>query len=469
MMKHRTVWLAAVLALLALAGPACAPPKAGDGTALQKGPQGKYQAIDFQGIIEGAKTKVFPTLVYVRPIREDYSEGKKKRVVVGGSGVIISPDGYIVTNHHVAEKAVEIRCVLFDNTMLKADLIGLDKDTDLALLKLRPETPGRTFPFAALADSDRVEEGQFVMALGAPWGLKRSISLGVVSSAQRYLEGSSEYSLWIQSDAALNPGNSGGPLIDTSGQVIGINTMGSMYGGDMGFSIPSNTVRYVVEQLKKNHEVQRSWTGLRLQPLRDFDRDSFFAGEQGVLIASVDPGSPAEQAGLRTGDLIISVNGEAINGLYNEDLPKVRAVLGSLPLGQPVIFVLERGGERQTAQVTCRGKGLVEGQDLDLKRWNMTVKSINEHFDPELFYFVKEGVYIQGVRDPGNAEDAGFNGRDIILKVDDRPVKTLDDIKKIYDDVMKDTQRRKRVLFEVMRGGTPLLLVLDYARDYDQE
>ncbi len=461
------VLLASSVLLVALASGACVPDKDGDDVIIRKG---RYEAIDFEGIIEQAKSKVFPTLVYVRPIREDYSEGKKRRMVVGGSGVIISEDGYLVTNHHVAEKAIEIRCVLYDNTMVEAELIGTDQDTDLALLKLKPEDGERTFPMAHLADSSKLEEGQFVMALGAPWGLKRSISLGIVSCAQRYLEGSSEYSLWFQSDASLNPGNSGGPLINTDGEVIGINTLATMMGGDMGFSIPSNTVRYVVEQLKAHGEVKRSWPGLRLQPLRDFDRDSFFEGNRGVLVASVDRGGPADKAGLKVGDLILSVNGQEVNGLYNETLPMIRTLLGRLPLGKEVTFQIERNGKPEAIAVTSSEKGLVEGEDLELKRWNMTVKTINEHANPHLHYYVKEGVYVQGVRYPGNAAAAGFSGRgEIILKVDNKEVKTLEDIKRIYDEVLKDSQRKYRVALKIMRNGMPSMLVLDYARDYDKQ
>ena len=458
-------FLSAGLALAALCG-GCGPAARDDAVTVTAG---KYSAIDFEAIIEQAKAKVFPTLVYVRPIREDYSEGKKRRMVVGGSGVIISADGYVVTNHHVAEKAVEIRCVLHDNSMLRAELIGTDLDTDLALLKLIPDDPATVFPHADLADSDGVQEGQFVMALGAPWGLKRSISLGVVASAQRYLEGSSQYSLWIQSDASLNPGNSGGPLIDTEGRIVGINTMGSLYGGDLGFSVPSGTVAYVVDQLRRNGDVKRSWTGLRLQPLRDFERDSFFEGDRGVLVASVDPGSPAEQADFRPGDLILSVGGAETNGLYNEDLPKVRDLLGRLPTDQPVAVELRRDGRIERIEITVREKGSVEGQDLDLKRWNMTVKAINEHFDPDLFYYLREGVYVQAVQRPGNANDADFESRMILVEVDGRPVKTLQDIRAAYEAITANPERKKQVLFKVMERGVPSLLVLDYARDYDQE
>ena len=464
MRNYAAVWLV-VLAAALTAGAGCATNMAK--VAVPEPPAAAVgHDVDIQAMIERAKTKVFPTLVYVKPIQEDYSEGKKRRVVLGGSGIIISPDGYVVTNNHVAEKAVEIHCVLFDDTMVEATVIGTDKDTDLALLKLKVD-PKIKFACATLADSDKVEEGQFAMALGAPWGLKRSISLGVVSCSQRFLEGESEYSLWLQTDAHINPGNSGGPLVDTNGEVIGIDTLG-VWNASMGFSIPSNTVRYVIGELRAHKEVRRSWTGVRLQPLRDFDRDSFFEGERGVLVASVDPGSPAEQAGLEVGDLILTVSGTAVDGLYNENLPKIRSILGRLPLNQPTEFQLQRGGRPVTVSLTPREKGVVEGQDLDLKRWNMTVKAINEYNDPEMYYYVKEGVYVQGVQYPGNAQQCGFQGGDIILRVEATEVKSLKDIKEVYEALLKDVGRKKRVPVEVLRGGMPMLLVLDYARDYDQ-
>jgi len=173
---------------------------------------------------------------------------------------------------------------------------------------------------------------------------------------------------------------------------------------------------------------------------------------------------------LAVGDLILSVNGEPIDGLYNENLPRIRTLLGRLPTDRAVDFVIERAGTPMTLSLTASQKGLVEGEDLELKRWNMTVKSINEHADPELYYYVKQGVYVQGVSYPGNAAMAGFSGcGEIILKVDGKEVKTLDDIRRIYDEIMADTHRKKRVAFEIMRGGMPSMLVLDYARDYDKE
>lgn len=233
MKARRAVFCLAGAALgLALAG--CQQPNSNGGP------------VDFPAMIENAKQRVYPALVFVKPIQEQYRYGERQRQEVWGSGVIISPDGYVVTNNHVAEKAVQVHCVMGDRELVEADVIGVDPETDLALLKLRPRAknnasapasapatasapssqPALTgLPFAQLGDSDKVEAGQFVMALGSPFGFERSISLGIVSNTKRYLGfgGRYQYNLWIQTDAAINPGNAGGPLLNEQGQVIGVN------------------------------------------------------------------------------------------------------------------------------------------------------------------------------------------------------------------------------------------------------
>jgi serine protease Do len=208
--------------------------------------------LDFRQIILNAKTEVFPALIFVKPIVEEYSSGIKRQQEVFGSGVIISPDGYAVTNFHVIDKAVEINCVLFDKRQVTVELIGSDRDTDLALLKLPLPSDPPEYPFAPFS-REKVSEGDFVMALGSPFGFQRSISLGIVSNAHRYIGFQTEYkyNTWIQTDAAINPGNSGGPLINTKGEIVGINTLG-VEGTGLGFSIPAERVQDIVTRLKRD-------------------------------------------------------------------------------------------------------------------------------------------------------------------------------------------------------------------------
>ncbi len=428
------------------------------------------EAADFRQIISRAKAEVFPALIFVKPIVEDYESGEKKQQEVFGSGVIISPDGYAVTNWHVVDKAVSINCVLHDERQVKVELIGSDRDTDLALLKLPAPAEGKSYPYAHLADSEGVQEGDFVMALGSPFGFQRSISLGIISNAHRYIGFDTEYkyNTWIQTDAAINPGNSGGPLIDTKGAIVGINTLG-IDGSGIGFSIPAYCVQKVVERLKRDGRVVRASTGLRLQALRDFQSNTFVEAEHGVLIAGIEENSPAAQAGIRPGDILLAVDGKPVEGLYAEMLPAIWRTLVDLKADTAVPLDLQRGGEKLRVQVTPRLKGLSEGEDFDCRRWNMTVKEINKDRTPQLYYLREKGVFIQGTRYPGNAATSGLERRDIILNIDKEPVQTVADVKRIYERIVNDQKREKKVLIQILRSGLPNWVMLDFRRDYEQE
>jgi len=425
---------------------------------------------DFRQIISRARAEVFPALIFVKPIVEDYGSGEKKQQEVFGSGVIISPDGYAVTNWHVVDKAVSINCVLYDERQVKVELIGSDRDTDLALLKLPDPPEGKPYPHARFANSDGVQEGDFVMALGSPFGFQRSISLGIISNAQRYIGFDTEYkyNTWIQTDAAINPGNSGGPLIDTRGAIVGINTLG-IDGSGIGFSIPASRVQDVVERLKRDGKVVRAQTGLRLQALKDFHSNTFLEAEHGVLIAGVEENSPAAKAGIRAGDILLTIEGKSVEGLYAEMLPAIWRTLVDLKAGSAIPMELQRGGEKAQVRITPEQKGLSEGEDFDCRRWNMTLKEINKDRTPQLYYLREKGIFVQGTRYPGNAASSGLSRRDIILTIDKEPVQTVEDVKRVYERIVKDEKREKKVVVEILRGGLRNWVVLDYRRDYEQE
>jgi len=417
---------ALLLALLALTFPAGCQ-TAGRPSAAEE----KLAALDFREIVQSAKDKVFPAVVYVKVIRETYEAGKKISQEISGSGVIVSPEGEVLTNWHVVDKAVQIRCLLYDGRAMDAEVVGSDKDTDLALIRLkRPDAS--PFPFAELGDSGVLKEGDFVMAMGAPWGLSRSVSIGIVSCTRRFLPESSEYNLWLQTDASISPGNSGGPLVNTDGQVVGINTLGTVSGGDMGFSVPSNTIRHIVAQIREFGKVNWSWTGLQLQPLRDFDRNIYFEGSDGVIVSETDPESPARRAGLLPRDRILEVGGQPVHAVTAEDLPPVRRLFGLLEKGKPVELKVLRGDTLFTAELTPREKGKVEGEELDCPRWDLTVKQINQFDNPELYFYRKEGVFLYGIKSPGNAGNAGLRPKDIIVSIEGRDVATLDEVKRIH-------------------------------------
>ena len=429
--------------------------------------------LDFREVVRSARAKVFPAVVYIKCLRQSMESGRARTEEVGGSGVVVSESGELLTNWHVIDRAVEIRCLLSDGRAFKADLVASDRDLDLALVKLQLDTKHEPIPVATIGPSCELEEGDFVMAMGAPWGLNRSVSVGIVSCTRRFLPDSSEYSLWLQTDASISPGNSGGPLVDTKGRIVGINTLARMAGGDMGFSIPSDTISEVLDRMRTQKEVGWSWTGLALQPLRDFDRDVYFEGTEGVIVAGVEANSPAAAAGLRSRDRLKSIGGVPTTALTSEELPAIRRRLALLPADAPVELAFERssptGIERMTAQVTPIRKGRVQGEEVDCPRWGLTAKAINRFENAELFRQRPEGVFIFGVRAPGNAGAAGLQENDILLEIDGQALKTLDDVRAAHARSLEKLAEKKRLLVKLIRAGQMRQIVLDISRDYERE
>ena len=427
----------------------------------------KVRGMDFRAVVRKAKTKVFPAVVYVRCLRESHDSSKKITQEVSGSGVIISATGEVMTNWHVVDKSTEVRCLTFEGKAMDAKVVGMDKDTDLALLQMKLPKGSKPQIFAKFGDSDRLVEGDFVMAMGAPWGLNRSVSIGIISCTTRYLQGSSEYSSWLQTDAAINPGNSGGPLVNTAGEVVGINTRGG--GSNLGFSVPAKTVQFIADQLRKNGKVDWSWTGLQLQPLRDFNRNIYFKGSDGVIVAGTDPDSPARRAGVKLKDRILKINGKAVAAMWEEDLPAVRKLVGLLPKGKGAKLEIKRDDVLMTLTMTPREKGKVEGDEFGCPRWDMSVKSINQFDNPNLYFHRKKGVYVFAVKYPGNASSAALREKDIIIKIGKDKINSLDDLKKVHKAALDNIKANHKVLVVVLRGGLMRQVLLDFSRDYERE
>ena len=434
--------------------------------ALPKG----METLDFRKVVRSAKDRVFPSVVFIKCVREDMQGGKRQAQEVSGSGVLISADGELLSNWHVVDKATEVRCLLSDGQAFKAKVLGSDKDTDVALLKLERPADAKPLPFAQLGISTNLVEGDFVMAMGAPFGLSRSVSIGIISCTQRYLPGSSEYSSWLQTDASINPGNSGGPLVNTLGEVVGLNTRGMMSGGgDLGFTVPIEVARVVADQIRQHGKMDWSWTGLQLQPLKDFNRNVYFPENEGVMVAETDPESPARRAGIQTGDRIVKINGAAVTGLTVEDLPGMRRRIGLLPKGKPAELEFVRKGQTQTVSMTPRAKGKVEGEEIECRRWDFTVKAINQFDNPDLFFHRNQGVFIYGVKFPGNAAQAGLSQQDILLKIDGKEVTTPADVKAIHAEALRNVAEKHRIIVVLLRNGEQRQLVLDFSRQHDKE
>lgn len=424
--------------------------------------------LDFRDIIREARGEVFPAVVYIKCRREALEQGRQATAEVSGSGVIISPDGLILSNWHVVDRAIEVRCLLSDGRAFRAEVLGTDQSTDLALLRLQVSKDDDPLPYARLGDSRALADGDFVMAMGAPWGMNRSVSLGIVACATRYLPGFSQYSLWLQTDASISPGNSGGPLVNSSGEVIGINTLAYLVGGDLGFAVPSETIRDLLPRLRENGEVEWTWVGLQLQPLRDFERDTYFDAEEGVMVAETDADGPARASGVRGGDRIVEINGRPVTAMSSEDLPAIRRYLGLLPPDETIAFKVVRNGETRMVSVDPQGKGRVAGDQLALERWDMTVKAINRFDTPDLYFHQPEGVFLYGIRRPGNAMAAGFQPRDILLEIDGQSVDGLASISHIHSASLEAVDERPRLRFTILRNGVRRQIVLNFSREFDR-
>ena len=423
---------------------------------------------DFREIVSSAKTAVAPSVVFIRVIHNDTDSGRNRKGVASGSGVIVSKDGEVLTNHHVIDKSSEIRCQLADGRSFPAKVLGKDKDLDVALLKLEmPE--GETPPPVATLSPRRLEVGEIVLAMGAPWGLARSVSMGIVSCNDRFLEDCGDYTLWYQTDAAISPGNSGGPLVDTSGLVVGLNARGNIFGAQ-GFTIPSETILEILPDLRRYGEAHWSWFGFKLQPLEDFKRNMRFDAEEGALVADVEEGSPAAKAELKSNDLLVAVDGERLTARFWEDIPAIERRLGRKQFGKPCTFTIFRNGKPMEISIAPSEKGCVEGVEFACERWGLTAKEINRFYNPDLTFFAPEGgVYISGLAWDGNAETCGFHEKDIIASIGDRNVKTVNDVKAAYDDAMAKIEDCTRLPVVVLRNGRRTALVLDYTEDTEKE
>ncbi len=420
-------------------------------------------------VIQEAKDKVFPAVIFIKPIQQEFRGGKMEKVQVFGSGVLIDREGHAVTNNHVAEKATEIRCVLSDKEEITAKVVGLDPETDLAVIKLNlaDRKSPRPLPHAEFGDSRKLRVGERVMAMGAPHGFDRSVSSGIVSSLERTFD-FAPYNTWIQTDAAINPGNSGGPLVNIEGKIIGINARAMRGAENLGFAIPSEVVRDVVGRIIREGKVSRAWTGIKFQALKDFGKSSYIDAKQGVLVASVDEGSPAEKAQLRAGDIITAVEGEAVQGMYETDLPAVERRFAALPVDRPARIDIQRGDRTSAFSVVPASKGRQEGEDFECKRWDMTLKEITKFGDPFLYFQKPRGVFIQGVKFQGNARASGFAPFDVLVSIGARPVESLKDAREAYEGALKLEKGKRKLLFGVIRNGYRRHVVLDFEVDREK-
>ena len=420
------------------------------GVSGEPAPRGRTAAgsggAELQRQIYAARDQVLPALVNVQPVVPDYSSGTKEKAQLTGSGVVVRSEGYVVTNYHVAGHSEQVICTLWNKERIRAELVGGDPLTDLAVLKLDfRDYKGTRPPAAEFGDSDALQTGQIVMALGSPFALSRSLSFGVISTTDRYLpsdfrlpsgERTGIFNTWIQTDAAINPGNSGGPLVDLSGRVVGINSRAFVMANNLGFSIPANVVREVVAAIIANGRLERSWIGVEVQPLQELE-DFFAARSGGVLVSDVEPESPAESAGIRPGDLLVRVGDKEVTARFYEEIPLFYQLVAGFPADREVEIAFQRAGALQTVRLTPREYGRSSGGDFEVKAWGFTVRGITQQNVLELHLENAAGVLVSGVRGGGAAEEGGLAPQDIVRFVGEKQVENLEQFRQLYEELSK--------------------------------
>ena len=404
-----------------------------------------------------AKNRVAPALVHIRPVKEVFTRGRRQEVLVVGSGFIISPDGYVVTNEHVAGQSKIVRCVLHDKEEVEAEVVGGDRYTDIAVLKL--ETSGARLPTVKLGSSDDLAAGQTVLALGSPHGLARSVSKGIISVTDRYLGDSgamaSPYNNWIQTDAAINPGNSGGPLVNLKGEVVGVNARRLTGAENVGFAIPIDVAKEVVSEIIEHGRVRRSWLGLSIQEMTSKTDDP---SRRGVVIADIDPLSPAAEAGLRPGDILVSVGGSPVHARFAEELTGVRRLIAGLPVGENVTLGVARGDQEMDVSAAPEERSDLMGAEVEFPEWGFTAAELTPAIVRRAQLPTRKGVLVSGIQVGGSAGNAQVQRGDIILRVDEQEVTDLSAFQKIYETRIESGQHL--VLLDIKRGALALFLVL---------
>jgi serine protease Do/serine protease DegQ len=334
-----------------------------------------------------------------------------------GSGVILDPNGYILTNNHVIENAQEIIVRLSDSRKFTARLVGRDPKTDLAVLKV--DAPG-PLPVAVLGDSDRLRIGQWAIAIGNPFGLDRTVTVGIVSATARTRVGVTTYENFIQTDASINPGNSGGPLLNLDGHVIGINTAIVAAGQGIGFSIPINMAKDVMRQLIARGRVVRGWLGIAIQDVTDELAGTFGVRErQGVLVADVMKGGPADVGGLRPGDVVVDFAGTPV-----KEVPDLQGRVALVAPGQTAKVTVVREGKHVPLTVIIGEMPSDEPVAAEPAgdAWGLSVEALTGDAALRLDLPVSKGVLVTDVASGSPAEKAGLRRGDVILEVNRRPV-----------------------------------------------
>ena len=384
---------------------------------------------------------------------------KERREKSLGSGVIVSPEGYVLTNNHVVDHATEITVTLRDKREMKAEVVGTDPRTDIALLKI----DGTNFPYVTLGDSSKVQVGDVALAIGNPFGVGQTVTMGIVSAMGRGNLGIEEVEDFIQTDAPINPGNSGGALVDDEGHLIGINTaiLSGRSGGNqgIGFAVPVNLAHHVMDQLLKNGKVERAYLGILPQDVTPAIAKAFGAKEaKGAVVGDITADSPASHSDLKQGDIILEVNGKPI-----DDANQLRNEIGVLLPGSEVkLNVLRAGTPQQVTVKVGTFPSKEERASLDQKGTGSSLDGVSvESLTPETARQMKldpetKGVVVADIDPSSHAADAGLRAGDVIQQVNHQPVKNVRD----FDHAMATAKKDDPTLLLINREGNTLFVAV---------
>ena len=431
------------------------------------------QAPAEQAKIDAAIAKVYPALVRIHVVATRPSSGRMEKYGGTGSGTIIHKDGYVVTNHHVAGKGSRIWCRLADKTRVDAELIGTDPQTDLCVIKLNmDQIPERLkpLPIGKFGDVDDIEVGDKVLAMGSPAGVSQSVTVGVVANMEMITPENSaglrqdgervgDLVRWIGHDAVIYFGNSGGPLVNLDGEIVGVNEIGL---GSLGGAIPADIARHVVDELIEHRTVERSWTGIYTQPLLK----SFSEDVKGVLVSSVQEDSPGSKADIQPGDVITAFDGVPVDVRTPEHIPLFNRVVLGTPVGKQVQLSILRNGATKVVSLKTEIRSKARGTDIELKSWGVTARDLTTRSAIVMGRKNADGVLISSVSPAGSAADAKPSIRvgDVIKKVDGNPTKTIADLLTVSEKLASGDDEIK-ALVEFERGKSLLATVVEIGKE----
>ena len=423
--------------------------------------------------VDQAVSQMYKSLVRIMVVMESPRSGRLEKNLGSGSGAIISEDGYIITNHHVAGRGKRLICRMYDGEEVESRLVASDPLTDIAIVQLDLAKRKNKEPLhvAQFGDSDKLKVGDMVLAMGCPAGVSQSVTKGIVSNTQLMLpyrrgddfreEGEAVGSVvrWIGHDAVIYPGNSGGPLVNPAGEIVGINEIGL---GSLGGAIPSTIAKDVARQLIASGRVQRSWTGIEGQA-----RPKNLGIESGVVVGGVLPDSPAMAAGLKAGDVLVQYDGVTVDARIPEDMPAFNRLLLSTPVGKRVELVALRDGHEQKLTLTTCVRGKAQSDDVEFKEWGMVACNLTMIAAIERQRPNTNGVLVVSVGLASAVSDAkpAVNEGDVLLEVAKEAVHSVADLRKVTDVQLKNVEGTKPVLVKFDQGKRQYLTVVKIGKE----